>query len=160
MIVRIYPTGSPDIIEAVNNLNTSRVQPYISRLALLSDELSESNSQLKNLLGLSSLVVSYQGSNRVDRWHLNHHSVLRDQSTMTGQVLVSVRNLSTSGHAFSLFGHEHRQWQKDRGWSEPLMSSWIPIAGEILVWLPVSETGSYRLGALNQPKLQIEVQFD
>ena len=150
-----------NLIEATSNLNTSRVLPHISRMTLLSDELSESNSQLKNLLGRSSLVMNYQGSNRVDRWHVNHYSALRDESPMAErQVLVSVRNLSTSGHAFSLFGREHRQWQKDRGWSEPMMSSWVPIAGEILVWLPISEAGSYRLGALNQPELQIEVQFE
>ena len=37
-----------EVIEAASNLNASRVQPHISTQTLLSDERSESNSQLKN----------------------------------------------------------------------------------------------------------------
>ena len=45
---------------------------------------------------------------------------------------MSVRNLSTNGHAL-VYLVMNMTVAKDRGWSEPMMSSWIPIAGEILV---------------------------
>ena len=142
-----------EAVMASETLSSARVPPHISRQTLLDSEASESNNSLRNLLGHSSLVLTYQGSEQVGRWHLNFQS----KSNLVGRgLVVSIRNLSTKGHSFALFGHEHRQWQKGKGWSEPLMSSWVPIAGEILVRLPPLGTGIYQLGALNQTDLQAE----
>ena len=145
---------------SLGTVSNEPVSPHIVRQALLDEshlERAELNIKLKKLLGRSSMVMSYQGSDRINRWHTNFR-MSEDLSQASAQhgLLVSVRNLSTRGQAFGLFGHSHRQWVPHHGWSEALTTSWLPIGGEALIYLPPLAAGTYRLGALNQVELQAE----
>ena len=59
---------------------------------------------------------------------------------------MSVRNLSATGHPFSISQKPHWRWVDGQGWSQARAVSWIPIHGEALIALPALEPGSYEAG--------------